>query len=168
MIRRQLPVLILLLLALGGALLAATCGGDAPEPRPTIATGTASPPLTLPTSIDGSLTLEPRIAAIGELISIGATAWADDAPISFYLLTDEQYNAGIPGKLFDESRILIAEIMPQAGGIVRLDLRIQAEYTGEDGTPLTVTPPQKFHLLALQSGQGRTIGPLTIREGSGG
>ncbi len=161
--RRQLPVLILLLLALGGALLAATCGGDSTEP-----TETASPPLTLPTSIDGSLTLEPRTAAIGELISIVATGWADDAPISFYLLTDEQYNAGISGKLFDESRILIAESIPQAGGVVRLDLHIQGEYTGEDGTLLRVAPPQKFHLLALQSGQGRTIGPLTIKEGSGG
>ena len=59
MIRRQLPVLILLLLAIGGALLAATCGGDAPEPQPTIATvtppqPTPSPPLGTPTAIDTS------------------------------------------------------------------------------------------------------------------
>ena len=164
--RRQLPVLILALLALGGALLVAACGGDSTEPEPTIATGTASPRLTLPTSIDGSLTLEPRTAAIGELISIGATGWADDAPISFYLLTEEQADAGIVGTLFDESRILIAEIMPQAEGIVRLEHHIQEEYTGEDGTLLTVAPPQKFYLFALQRGQGRTIGPLTIKEDS--
>lgn len=161
--KRQLPVLILLLLALAVAACLGDSADDSTEP-----TETASPPLTLPTSIDGSLTLEPRTAAIGELISIVATGWADDAPISFYLLTEEQYNAGIPGKLFDESRILIAESMPEAGGIVRLDLHIQEEYTGEDGTLLRVAPPQKFHLLALQSGQGRTIGPLTIKEGSGG
>ena len=36
--RRQLPVLILVLLALGGALMAAACGGDSNEPGPSLAT----------------------------------------------------------------------------------------------------------------------------------
>lgn len=113
----------------------------------------------------GSIDINRAEASPGEEVVVTGSKWNGVGPISFFLLTQEQFGEGSL-RAYEREAVRLGEVTADADGSVILRFRLAESYDTPDGNGLRIEAGLKLYVHAQQSTEGGAygegVGPLTV------